>query len=319
MFPQLVAGPIVRYREVAAQLVDRRVTIDGFAAGVRRFAVGLGKKVLIANAVAVPADEIFALPAAQLTAPVAWFGLLCYTLQIYFDFSGYSDMAIGLGRMLGFKLPENFDSPYIARSVREFWRRWHITLSRWFRDYLYIPLGGSRRGERKTYRNLLLVFLLCGLWHGASWSFVVWGLWHGFFLVVERLFSTLSPKTGSRWPAPRWLPHLYTLGVVTLGWVVFRADTLGEALLYLQAMSGVSSPERVLHPLVHFVDAKLLTVVTLGLLGCGPLLARRLRRWQPLAPRAVGLLRTGAVGLLLLASAMALAGGTHNPFIYFRF
>jgi len=319
MFPQLVAGPIVRYRDVASQLIERAVTLEGFAAGVRRFAIGLGKKILLANAVAVPADAIFGLAPAALTAPVAWFGLICYTLQIYFDFSGYSDMAIGLGRMLGFKLPENFDYPYIARSVREFWRRWHMTLSRWFRDYLYIPLGGGRHGTGKTYRNLLLVFLLCGLWHGAAWNFVLWGLWHGAFLVLERLVGVGEARSDSRWPAFRWLPHLYTLGVVMFGWVLFRADSLGHALDFWSAMFGGNELERVLHPLVHFVDAKLLTLTALALIGCGPLLPWVVERWQAGAPTALAFARTAGVALLLLASAMTLSGGTHNPFIYFRF
>jgi alginate O-acetyltransferase complex protein AlgI len=318
MFPQLVAGPIVRYRDVAAQLIERRVTLDGFAAGVRRFAVGLGKKVLVANAVAVPADRVFALPAEQLTAPVAWFGLLCYTLQIYFDFSGYSDMAVGLGRMLGFRLPENFDYPYVAKSVREFWRRWHMTLSRWFRDYLYIPLGGSRRGGAATLRNLLLVFLLCGLWHGAAWNFVVWGLWHGLFLVLERLLDR-GPGLGPRRAASAWLGHLYTLGVVMTGWVLFRADTLAYALEFLRVMVFGSDLDPVLHPLVHLLDPKLLTLVSLGALGSTPAMADLVSGWQRRSPASLGLARTAATAGLLLASAMSLSAGTHNPFIYFRF
>ncbi len=186
LFPQLIAGPIIRWRDIAAQLPQREQRIADFSYGVRRFVLGLGKKVLIANTLGRTADQIFALPAAELTTPLAWLGLVCYTLQIYFDFSGYSDMAIGLMRMFGFRILENFNYPYIARSIREFWRRWHISLSNWFRDYLYIPLGGNQRGERRAYANLVIVFLLCGLWHGASWPFVLWGAWHGAFLVAER-------------------------------------------------------------------------------------------------------------------------------------
>src|SRR5947208_3765821 len=187
LFPQLIAGPIIRYRDIADQLARRTVRLDDFAYGVRRFVIGLAKKVLIANVVAGPADAIFGMPAAQLSAAHAWLGIVCYTLQIYFDFSGYSDMAIGLGRMFGFRFPENFRWPYIAASVQEFWRRWHISLSTWFRDYLYVPLGGNRVPPARTYRNLVTIFFLCGLWHGASWNFVLWGLWHGAFLVVERV------------------------------------------------------------------------------------------------------------------------------------
>ena len=185
LFPQLVAGPIVRFRSIASQLRERQTTLEDFSQGLRRFVIGLAKKVLIANIVAIPADAIF--DGREPSFGTAWLGIICYTLQIYFDFSGYSDMAIGLGMMLGFRFPENFDYPYIARSIQGFWRRWHISLSTWFRDYLYIPLGGNRRGRATTYRNLILVFALCGLWHGAAWNFLVWGLFHGFFLIMERM------------------------------------------------------------------------------------------------------------------------------------
>ncbi|MGB5708663.1 MAG: MBOAT family O-acyltransferase, partial [Arenicellales bacterium] len=187
LFPQLIAGPIVRYHDIAAQLKTRFVNAGQVAYGIERFVIGLGKKVLIANPMGAVADEIFALPPDSITATVAWTAVACYSLQIYFDFSGYSDMAIGLGRMFGFKFLENFNYPYISQSIQEFWRRWHISLSNWFRDFLYLPLGGNRRGPGRTYFNLLIVFLLCGLWHGASWNFVVWGLLHGSFLVLERI------------------------------------------------------------------------------------------------------------------------------------
>ena len=186
LFPQLIAGPIIRWRDIAAQLGQHEQRQADVAYGVRRFVLGLGKKVLIANTLGQVADKIFNLPGGDLTTPLAWLGLACYTLQIYFDFSGYSDMAIGLMRMFGFRVLENFNYPYVARSIREFWRRWHISLSNWFRDYLYLPLGGNRRGTRRAYVNLVVVFVLCGLWHGASWPFVIWGMWHGLFLVAER-------------------------------------------------------------------------------------------------------------------------------------
>ncbi|MBI2432504.1 MAG: MBOAT family protein, partial [Candidatus Hydrogenedentes bacterium] len=186
MFPQLVAGPIVRYVDVARELIHRQITLPACSYGVRRFIFGLGKKMLVANEMGYIADQVFDIPANELTPSMAWLGIVAYTLQIYFDFSGYSDMAIGMGRMLGFNFLENFTHPYAADSIRDFWRRWHISLSTWFRDYLYIPLGGNKASRWKTYRNLLLVFFLCGLWHGASWSFVIWGLYHGVFLVLER-------------------------------------------------------------------------------------------------------------------------------------
>ncbi len=187
VFPQLIAGPIVRYRQIATQLTERVTTTPDFAYGVQRFIVGLGKKMLIANTLAGPVDRIFGMPAGEITTAHAWLAVVCYTLQIYFDFSGYSDMAIGLGRMFGFHFPENFNYPYIASSVQDFWRRWHMSLSAWFRDYVYIPLGGNRTSTGRMYFNLVLVFFLCGLWHGASWTFVVWGLFHGLFLVIERV------------------------------------------------------------------------------------------------------------------------------------
>src|SRR6476646_10443526 len=212
LFPQLIAGPIIRYRDIAQQLVTREASAAEFAYGVRRFVLGLGKKLLIANTLGGTADAIFGLPGAELGAATAWLGLVCYTLQIYFDFSGYSDMAIGLMRVFGFRILENFDYPYLSRSIREFWRRWHISLSSWFLDYLYVPLGGNRHGTALAYRNLVIVFLLCGLWHGASWPFVLWGIWHGLFLVAERagvgrMLERLGPVS-----------HVYALLVVMGGW-----------------------------------------------------------------------------------------------------
>ncbi len=223
-FPQLIAGPIVRYRQVAEQIRHRLHDFSTFASGVERFIFGLSKKVLIANPLSAMADLIFSQQYAHLPVEIAWLGIICYALQIYFDFSGYSDMAVGLGRMFSFQFPENFNYPYISRSIQEFWRRWHITLSTWFRDYLYIPLGGSRQGAVKTYRNLVVVFLLCGLWHGASWNFVVWGAMHGVFLALER--RVLKRVLQS---VPRLFCHVYTLLVVLVAWVFFRVERLPDA------------------------------------------------------------------------------------------
>jgi len=319
LFPQLIAGPIIRYRDIAGQLARRRATIDDFALGVRRFVVGLGKKMLIANIVAGPADKLFTTPAAQLTAAHAWLAIVCYTLQIYFDFSGYSDMAIGLGRMFGFHFPENFRWPYIARTVQEFWRRWHITLSTWFRDYLYVPLGGSRATPRRTYANLVAVFFLCGLWHGASWNFVVWGLFHGTFLVLERL--GLANFLKRLWKP---LQHAYLLFVVMIGWVFFRAETVGEAVGFLKAMAGLNRPA-VATPLTiqWFLTPELLLALAAGLLGSAPL-GEALSRWRPerrsiARSWTVDALLTAALLSVLVASAMQAAAGSYNPFIYFRF
>src|SRR5262245_29528369 len=241
LFPHLIAGPVVRYRDLAAAIANRTVTSAMFASGVRRFVIGLAKKLLLANTLGLTADRLFALSPDQLAPSAAWLGVVCYTLHIYFDFSGYSDMAIGLGRMFGFELCENFRYPYIAESVTDFWRRWHISLSTWFRDYLYIPLGGNRKGSLRTGANLLLVFILCGIWHGASWTFLVWGLFHGLFLSLERVgLGRLLERV------PAAFRHAYTILAVLVGWVFFRAESLTHAAEYLGAMVGLTDGTRVL-------------------------------------------------------------------------
>jgi alginate O-acetyltransferase complex protein AlgI len=322
MFPQLVAGPIVRYADVAEQLIRRSLGIELVASGVTRFTIGLAKKVLIANTVAVPADAIFGMEVGQLTAFHAWLGVVCYSLQIYFDFSGYSDMAIGLGRMLGFRYPENFRYPYVARSNQDFWRRWHISLSTWFRDYLYIPLGGNRVGAARNYLNLVLVFFLCGLWHGASWNFVLWGLYHGGFLIAERL----GLEGGLR-RRPRALQHAYLLLVAMGGWVLFRAETLGQAGAVYAAMAGFGAGDG---QALHFLQPHTVAAIAAGLLFATPVaprIALALARTADAGRRPAGLaaglsLAVGQpllVAGLLLVSVMVLSAGTYNPFIYFRF
>ena len=314
LFPQLIAGPIIRYREIADQLARRVVGLDDFAEGARRFIVGLGKKVLIANNVATAADGIFGLAPAELTAAQAWLGIVCYTLQIYFDFSGYSDMAIGLGRMFGFRFPENFRWPYVADTVQDFWRRWHMSLSSWFRDYLYVPLGGNRVSPRRMYGNLVLVFFLCGLWHGASWNFVIWGLYHGSFLVAERLGLAGVVR---RLPGP--VRHAYLLVVVMIGWVFFRADTLPHAVSYLGAMAGAAAPGIKPFESAWFLTPKVALALAAGAIGSAPIvpsIARfvdRSRGW--LAEAAA----TAALAAVLAASILQLAGRSYDPFIYFRF
>jgi alginate O-acetyltransferase complex protein AlgI len=321
LFPQLIAGPIVRYHEIADQIVQRVTTLEGFAAGVRRFTIGLGKKVLIANVLARTSDEIFGLSSAELSCSAAWLGAVCYALQIYFDFSGYSDMAIGLGRMFGFRFPENFAHPYVAGSITDFWRRWHMSLSRWFRDYLYIPLGGNRGGTNRTYINLVIVFLLCGLWHGASWNFVIWGMLHGTLLVLERV-GILNLRVFS------WAPvrHFYVLFCVLMAWVFFRTESLSDAWAYLEIMYGAGTLNAGAGSLTSYVDRELA-----WMLGLAVVLAMPLSEWiRKLGwPDAFASLRAmrrlatageliGTIFILLLA-AMKLADGTHNPFIYFRF
>jgi alginate O-acetyltransferase complex protein AlgI len=321
LFPQLIAGPIIRYREIASQLASRQVTLDDFAYGVQRFVIGLGKKVLIANIVAGPADQIFALPATGLDPSRAWIGITCYTLQIYFDFSGYSDMAIGLGRMFGFRFPENFRWPYIADTVQEFWRRWHISLSSWFRDYLYVPLGGNRVSPGSVYRNLVIVFFLCGLWHGASWNFVVWGLFHGSFLVMERV--GLAGAVKRLWPPLR---HVYLMLVVMIGWVFFRADTLTGAIDFLKAMAGLSVPAASPYTLAWYLPVDVRLALVAGIIGSAPIVPA-LVRWRARVEQRAGLLRamlvdaTAAAALLAVfgVAILHVAARSYNPFIYFRF
>jgi alginate O-acetyltransferase complex protein AlgI len=324
LFPQLIAGPIVRYHDISHQLPERHVHLHGFVRGFERFLVGLGKKMIIANTLAYPADRIFGLPLGELTPGVAWLGMVCYMLQIYFDFSGYSDMAIGLARMFGFKFLENFDYPYVSRSVTEFWRRWHISLSSWFRDYLYVPLGGNRGTRFQTYRNLVLVFFLCGLWHGASWAFVLWGLYHGALLVIERLgFRAVLER------APRFVSHAYLVLAVLLGWLFFRSDGIEQVGAMLSAMLGApaSVPGR---SVGEYLDRAVALALVAGCVGSTPVL-RQLEGWLLARRRArphdergalvasIRGARTLALAGLLLVSIMLMAAGAYSPFIYYRF
>ena len=315
LFPHLIAGPIVRYADLAGQLRERPVGVERFATGVRRLAVGLGKKLLLADLFAEVSKEVFQTPPGQLSMAAAWLGVICFTLQIYFDFSGYSDMAIGLGKMFGFDFLENFQHPYTASSVTDFWRRWHISLSSWFRDYLYIPLGGNRGGPLQTYRNLLIVFVLCGLWHGANWTFLIWGLIHGGFLVIERLgFGAML----ARWWPP--LRHAYTLLAVMLGWVFFASRSVPQAVGILAAMAGLTDGSTILADVWR---AKLLVALPVGVVACLPvvpwLLAWRERLNAAWVEAVLAPAGTAAVALLFAGAAVRMVAGTHSPFIYFRF
>ena len=316
-FPQLIAGPIVRYNSVADQIRHRSVDPEGFQEGVRRFILGLAKKILLANNLSIAAERAFALGGAgELSTAMAWLGSVSYTLQIYFDFSGYSDMAIGLGRMFGFRFEENFNYPYVSRSVSEFWKRWHISLGRWFRDYIYIPLGGSRVGKGKLLRNLFAVWLFTGIWHGAAWQFIVWGLMYGVLVTVEK-FSGIPDRLRSR-PAKGFYA-LLTLLIVNAGWVLFGAESLDAALYQLGAMLGVGavgSPELALSLLreswVFLAAGVLFSMPVL------PRLRRKLRAKGEERPlRAAG--EAAVYLLLLILSVSFLAMGSHNPFIYFTF
>lgn len=309
MFPQLIAGPIIRFSTIARQLHQRHHTLRRVELGSKIFILGLAQKVLIANSVALPADQIFSLAPEALGFASAWMGITCYTLQIYFDFFGYSNMAIGLGLVTGFSFPRNFNYPYVAQSITEFWQRWHLSLSRWFRDYLYIPLGGNRGSSLATYRNLFIVFFLCGLWHGASWTFVVWGLYHGAFLVLERI-GLQKFLAG----LPRPFRHIYTILIVMVGWVFFRCDSLSQALHYLAAMAGDMPADNAIAPVMSFMNGTVITALAAGVLVSTPIL-------QVLnKPNAPARILAPAISLMFfILSAVSLATGAYNPFIYFRF
>jgi alginate O-acetyltransferase complex protein AlgI len=314
-FPQLIAGPIIKYHDVEAQLAHRVVTLDGVATGLRRFAVGLGKKILIADCMGVVADSLFSAPLTSINVASAWLAAVAFTLQIYFDFSGYSDMALGLARMFGFTYKENFRYPYTSCSIREFWRRWHISLSTWFKEYVYIPLGGNRKGRARAALNRILVFFLCGLWHGASWTFVAWGLFHGLFLLLEQYVPLRR--------APRALGWLYTVVVICLGFVLFRAETFEQALCFMGQMLGGFhfEPAAVALTLRQCTPLFLFTLAA-GILTSIPLKDLASRRLAARSARIRGLARASSYGaclLLFALSMLALSGGAYNPFIYFRF
>jgi len=312
LFPQLIAWPIVRYTDVSQEIVSRKGSLDDFASGVQRFVIGLAKKVILSNQFALLADQTFGTVPEQLGAGLAWLGAVAYTLQIYFDFSGYSDMAIGLGRMFGFHFRENFDYPYTAGSVTVFWRKWHISLSGWFRDYVYIPLGGNRKGN--VYAHLLTVFFLTGLWHGAAWHFIVWGLWHGFFLIVERMMR----NRGTAVRLPRALKWLYTMLVVVIGWVFFRADGLIAALRYLKCMFGMSATDG--FSAIYALQDYCVTFVV-AILAMLPIAKKYhyLRETYVVWEKASAFLEPLIFGGLWLLGIAYTISGTYNPFIYFNF
>lgn len=311
LFPQLIAGPIVRYETVAEQIEHRVENWADFSAGVTRFCVGLGKKVLIANNMAVVADAAFNLiinDEFQASMGMAWLGAISYTLQIFFDFSGYSDMAIGLGRMFGFHFEENFNYPYISKTVSEFWRRWHISLQTWFRDYVYFPLGGSRVSKPRMILNLLIVWGLTGIWHGANWTFIAWGLLYFVILTFEKL-SGLSRKN-------YWWGHIYTMVLVIIGWVIFRAINLGDAILYIKAMFGIGA-KGIIDKAVFAYIAQNWIYYVFALIGCAPIMPwidKKLANnkvWQIVY--AVGMV------VVLVVSVSFISNNAYNPFIYFNF
>lgn len=314
-FPQLIAGPIVKYHDVNKQIEDRSADTVRIAYGIKRLILGLSKKILISNVMAGVADEVFMLSIHDMTTPVAWLGIICYSLQIYFDFSGYSDMAIGLGEMFGFTFMENFNYPYIAKSIQEFWKKWHISLSTWFKEYLYIPLGGNRQGELRTYVNLVIVFFVTGLWHGASWNFIIWGLFHGLLLVIEKKFLGEILRKNKF----KIINHIYTIMGIMIGWVFFRTEDIRYALEYISKMF-VASNLKSIYTVELFVNMEIMITLIAGILLCGTV--------QTIFPKVKNMLyernkvNKGEViilVILLVYSIISVASGTYNPFIYFRF
>ena len=315
-FPQLIAGPIIRYHDVDQQLAHRTITWEGVSVGLKRFIVGLAKKVLIADVLAVAVDAIFGAELGDVTAPAAWLAAFAYLLQIYFDFSAYSDMAIGIARMFGFTYLENFNYPFTSTSIQEFWRKWHISLSTWFKEYLYIPLGGNRKGRPRTVFNKFMIFFCCGLWHGAAWTFVVWGLIHGFFLLLEEYLPIRK--------LPKPVGWVYAMLVVMLAFVLFRADTFEQGLHFLGQMfvgwGPLTSDAQVL--LMGQLTPLFLFTLVLGAIGSFPWLPKLKERLAtlsvPAQRRADALASVACLGLLVLC-LVTLAGGAYSPFIYFRF
>lgn len=322
LFPQLIAGPIVQYNSVADQIRERKVTVDKFATGIRRFIVGLSKKMLIANTMGLAADKIFAMETSDIGMALAWVGAISYTLQIYFDFSGYSDMAVGIGHILGFDFPENFKYPYTATSIRDFWRRWHMSLTGWFREYLYIPLGGNRKGRARQILNSMIVFTCTGIWHGANLTFLVWGFFHGVLISVETLLQRKDKKTPKFLIPFKWL---FTMLAVVLGFVIFRADSLSYGMRYITQMFTFGENLSGYEMLISIITPSYITTAIVAMLACCPLvpvissaLKGNGQKKSKIYPVVDVLGYVVSLALFMLC-AMSLASNSYNPFIYFRF
>lgn len=314
LFPQLIAGPIVKFNTVKNQIKDRTVTLDGLTSGIRRFVIGLSKKMLIANTMAYVADTVFELATASIGSGIAWLGAVCYTLHIFFDFSGYSDMALGLGSMMGFTFPENFDHPYIATSVRGFWRRWHMSLTAWFREYLYIPLGGNRKGKARKILNTMIVFACTGIWHGANWTFLIWGIFHGVFMCLEELVT--RGKKEERFNILKWL---YTILVVIIGFVIFKADNIGYAVAYIGRMFSFTSAGGA-GLLLSMLTPVFIVTFIFALVACTPVVqvvSDKIKKKG--IYNVLNVISYGMTFVLLFLCILGLAADSYNPFIYFRF
>lgn len=322
LFPQLIAGPIVRYTDIMAEIDDRLITLDDFSSGIERFIIGLGKKAIIANTMAACVDSIWTAGIEHNTWNTLLIGSIAYTLQIYFDFSGYSDMAIGLGRMFGFHFNENFNLPYVSQSVSEFWRRWHISLSSWFRDYVYIPLGGNRK---HVYLNLAIVFLLTGIWHGASWHFVVWGGINGAFILLERWLKNKKKDTEKEKKKTQVIiKHLYTLFIVNVGWIFFRAPCIKDAVKYIVSMFGILKPKYVDFTVFWYFDRWTMSVMIIAVIFASSLPNQfynfvKKRFSGEVSVKAFRIMKYILLIFLLYLSMLRIVSGTYNPFIYFQF
>lgn len=325
MFPQLIAGPIVRYGDIKDYLKDRKTSLEKFTKGIERFIIGLAKKVILANSLGEIADKIFTADVNYIGARVAWIGIVFFTIQIYFDFSGYSDMAIGLGKMFGFEFMENFNYPYISKSIGEHWRRWHISLSTWFKDYVYIPLGGNRKGN--VYFNLFVVFVVTGLWHGAAWGYLVWGIWHGLFVLLERFLKNKFKNV----KVPGIIGWAYTMLVIFIGFVVFKLEEIPPALEYLGVMFGIKKTDYTAFAPSFYLDRKVVFIFIVSVLACLPwkeyfsnfaeknsenILVKTIASCPEIVTETVK--RTVLI-ILLILSFMFIVNSTYNPFIYFRF
>jgi len=311
-FSHLIAGPIIRYHDIQREIEEREDTIENVFYGLKRFSFGLAKKIILANTLGQVSDKIFSLNVDIIDYKIAWLGAICYAFQLYFDFSGYSDMAIGLSRVFGFHFLENFNYPYISKSITEFWRRWHISLGNWFREYLYIPLGGNKKSLKRTYINLFIVFLTTGIWHGANWNFVVWGLWHGVFIILERIYRIENYKKNYQ----IIMRHIYTLFIVLIGWVLFRTDSLGKAINYLKVMFGFKINEIVGYNVWYYLDNKVFLSLIIALIVSTGIFKFMLKECNvKLYSILINVLSIG----LIIISMMMISSSTYNPFIYFRF
>ncbi len=316
LFPQLIAGPIVRYQTIAEELQERKETVSDFSDGINRFMIGLGKKVLLANNIGMLWDTIKVMSTAEMSVASSWLGVLAFAFQIYFDFSGYSDMAIGLGRMFGFHFPENFNYPYVSKSISEFWRRWHITLGIWFREYLYIPLGGNRAGLAKQIRNLAIVWLATGIWHGASWNFVLWGVYYGVFIIIEKVFLLKKLQK-----LPAIVQHIYTLLIVAFGWVIFAFDSLGDGLSYIRMMTGFGGIDFVNQEFLYLLLTNIVWIVIM-VLGSTELPKKCiLKVMEALKNKewVTTVLQSAFYVVVFIIALAYLVDATYNPFLYFRF